>query len=178
MSGEDYLVSRARSGDREALARLVESHYDMMYRVALRWTKDPDVASDVVQDSCIKVINKITLFRGESRFSSWLSAIIMNTARLNFRKAKRFVSFPDSLADRQECAKPNPETRTQGRQALDQVMNQLRSGREGDYQLVMRRCLVGQSVDHISRETGLSVPTVKVRVHRARARLRKTLEHG
>ena len=66
-SGEDYLVSRARSGDRDALARLVEANYAMMYRVALRWTKDPDTASDVVQDSCIKVINTISFFRGEAR---------------------------------------------------------------------------------------------------------------
>ena len=175
---ESDLIRRAISGDRQAGSALFARHYDPMYRVALRCTRNPDLAWDVVQDSCLKALGKLSQFRGEAQFSSWVSAIVINTARASLRDANRFISYSDSFVPEQECVQPNPEKTFSGRQMLGRVMRQLRSHREEDFQLIFRRCLVGQSVGHISRETGLSIPSVKVRVHRARIRLRSCLDLG
>jgi RNA polymerase sigma-70 factor (ECF subfamily) len=173
---EGELVRAAQAGDATALERLFEAHYEMMYRQALRFTRDEERASDVLQESCIKVMHSIAEFRGEARFSSWMSTIVANTAHSYFRAERRFVPLQDDIVDRQVCIKPSPETLVNNRQRLRLAVDCLRQGRIGDYQLFVRRYVVGQSVSSISRDMGLSVPTVKTRVHRARERLKQSID--
>jgi RNA polymerase sigma-70 factor (ECF subfamily) len=175
-TSEHQLVCAAQAGDSTALERLFEAHYQTMYRLALRFTKDAQMAADVLQESCITVMRKIGDFRGEARFSSWMGTIVVNTARSQFRNEQRFVSLPDDVFDGRACVKPNPETLVNNRQRLDRAVDCLRRGRVGDYQLFVRRFVVGQSVSSISRDLGLSVPSVKTRVHRARERLKQSIE--
>jgi DNA-directed RNA polymerase specialized sigma24 family protein len=69
---------------------------------------------------------------------------------------------------------PNPEDTTAGRQLLTQVDEVLQDGRDGDYSLFFKRFVDGDSVKRISDDTGVSVPAIKTRVHRARNRLKST----
>ena len=72
-------------------------------------------------------------------------------------------------------AEPGPEELALQRQQLELTDNYLRQGRDGDYDLFVRRFVDGESVKTISEATGVSVPAIKTRVHRARARLRADL---
>ena len=71
---------------------------------------------------------------------------------------------------------PSPEAQTAERQLLTQVDQVLKDGREGDYHLFLKRFVDGDSVKTISNDTGVSVPAIKTRVHRARNRLKTTFD--
>ena len=86
---DDELVRRAREGDDEALSRLVERHHEMAYRVAMGYTRDPDLAGDVTQNAFVKAMRGLARFRGDSRFRTWLMSIVANEARSQLRSQGR-----------------------------------------------------------------------------------------
>lgn len=169
---ERALVELAREGDTQALNTLIEAHYPAMYHLALKYTRDPERAQDAAQESCVQVLRHLSQFRAESRFSSWMARIVINSARLRYRGEKRLVPVGDALATERPSADPEPEKRVADKQLLDLVDRFLQDTRDGDYQLFVRRFIDGESVKKISRETGISVPAIKTRVHRARQRLK------
>lgn len=173
---EQALLKRALNGDREALGDLFKIHYPSMYYLALRYTGSEDHAHDVLQDAYVRVIRHIGQFRGDSQFSSWMARIVINSARLRHRRNKRLVAVGDRLELDEVSPEVDPERRVSDHQLLTQVEEFLRSLREGDLQLFVRRFVRGQSVSLISAETGVSVPAVKTRVHRARSKLRARFE--
>lgn len=88
----------AARGDRAAFARLVNDHYDIIHRVALRWTGNRDDAEDIAQSVCMKLGQAIRGFRGESRFSTWLYRLTINAARDHHRMVAREARRADALA--------------------------------------------------------------------------------
>ena len=172
---ENALLVRAKAGDRSALSRLIRAHYSAMYHLALKYAHSRERAQDALQDSCVQVIRHIHNFRSESRFSSWMSQIVINSVRLGFRSDRRLVPVEIDHWNDKAVGAPTPEALTANRHYLTVVDDCLRGGRDGDYQLFFQRYVVGQSVSSISAETGVSVPAIKTRVHRARARLRARL---
>ena len=175
---ERALLCQAREGDRKAMERLISAHYPAMYHLALRYTRDPERALDATQDSCVQVVRHLAQFRSEARFSSWMARIVINSARLRYRSDKRLVPMPDGVWMETTAKTPSPEERTADRELLEQVDDLLRDGRDGDYNLFMKRFVDGDSIKIISDETGVSVPAIKTRVHRARNRLKDSLDTG
>jgi RNA polymerase sigma-70 factor (ECF subfamily) len=78
---DSELAKSAGKGDREAFRRLLERHYDMMHRVALRFTGSAADAEDIAQDVCLALVRKIRGFRGEALFSTWLYRVVVNACR-------------------------------------------------------------------------------------------------
>lgn len=93
MTDEDdiSLVERARAGDARSFARLVERHYERIYRLAYKWCGDQSDAEDIAQNVCVKLGRSIRQFDGRSAFSSWLYRVTLNTLRdyqrVNYRYA-------------------------------------------------------------------------------------------
>lgn len=73
------LARQAGAGDRAAFARLLEEHYDMIYRVAYRFTGSRDAAEDAAQEVCFALVDKLKKFRGDSSFTTWLYRVVINT---------------------------------------------------------------------------------------------------
>ena len=88
-TNDQELVDLAVSGDAAAFARLIESHYDMIFRVAFKWCADRDDAEDIAQDVCVKLGSVIHGFKGDAAFTSWLYRITLNAVRDFQRAAKR-----------------------------------------------------------------------------------------
>ena len=173
---EQTLVQRAQNGDQRALDRLLESHYQQMYYLALKVTREPLWAEDVTQEASLQVLRRIGQFRSESRFSSWLCRIVVNTALLRHRKEKRFVPMADIYSNGERSPEPTPEQLVGDRELLRRTDDFLASLREGDRELFIRRFVDGLSLQEISDETGLSLPALKSRFHRARLRLKEVSE--
>ena len=72
------LVERAQSGSREALEQLVTRHQRWIFNIVLRMLYLPQDAEDVTQEILIKLITKLSTYRGESRFRTWLYRIVVN----------------------------------------------------------------------------------------------------
>jgi len=85
---DQELVGLAVSGDAAAFARLIERHYDMIFRIAFKWCGDRDDAEDIAQDVCVKLGSVIHGFKGEAAFSSWLYRITLNAVR-DFQRANK-----------------------------------------------------------------------------------------
>ena len=85
---DSSLAAAAISGDREAFRRLVERHYDMIYRLAYRYVGVDADAKDIAQDVCITLATKLSRFRSRSRFSTWLYTIVINRCRDFSRRQK------------------------------------------------------------------------------------------
>lgn len=83
------LVEDVKKGDKHAFSQLVQRHQQAMVRVALRLTRDLELAEDVVQESFLKAYQKIDSFEGRSSFKSWLYQITMNTAKNRLRSQPR-----------------------------------------------------------------------------------------
>ncbi|MEP7240743.1 MAG: RNA polymerase sigma factor [Devosia sp.] len=83
------LVARAKSGDRQAFAALLEQHYEFIYRTACKWTGRKSDAEDVAQEVCIKLATAIQQFDGRSAFTSWLYRVTLNMVRDLQRSASR-----------------------------------------------------------------------------------------
>jgi len=75
------LVVRAQAGDRQAFSALIERHYDMIFRTAMKWAGHRSDAEDVAQEVCIKLATALKSFDGRSAFSSWLYRITLNAVR-------------------------------------------------------------------------------------------------
>ncbi|MFZ4737671.1 MAG: RNA polymerase sigma factor [Bradymonadia bacterium] len=175
---ENDLVAAACVGDRRAMQTLLTRHYTQMYHLALKVTRDPVRAEDVTQESCVQVLRRIQQFRGEARFSSWLSRIVVNTALLRHRRERRLVPTPEIYSPVAVSPEPEPEQQVSDRELLlltDAFLSELR---DGDRELFTRRFIDGLSLQSISDETGLSLPALKSRFHRARLRLKEASDRG
>lgn len=86
---DSRLIGLARGGDEIAFGRLVERHYDFVYRVAYRWCGRRVDAEDIAQEVCVRLGRAIRGFKGNAAFTSWLYALTLNAARDLARKSRR-----------------------------------------------------------------------------------------
>ena len=177
---ERELVTRAQQGDRAAFAALVRQHQDEVYTLARRLVGDPHLASDVAQEAMIRAWRALPKFRGDSRLSTWLYRVTVNTAWTHRERARRHRSAPlDEYiqvpapygADHPEVAGETLELRGRLRAALDNLP-------ESQRRVVVLKDIYGWSHADIAESMGITVTAAKVRLHRARARLARDLEES
>lgn len=91
------LVKKALQGDKNALNRLIQLHEPFIYNVAWKYTNNQDDAKDLTQEVLIKVITKLSTFKGESSFNTWVYRIVVNQFLQSKRKPMedRWESFDD-----------------------------------------------------------------------------------
>lgn len=75
------LIEAAQSGQREAFAQLLESEYDVMFRIAMQWCGVKEDAEDIAQQASMKLAHSIGQFRFESAFRTWLYRLVINCAK-------------------------------------------------------------------------------------------------
>ena len=94
---ESSLVAAARAGNREAFAALLERHYDRIHGFAWQLTGSRTDADDIAQDVCCTLVEKIGSFRGEAKFTTWLTGITFNACRDWRRRRGTFRAFTEKL---------------------------------------------------------------------------------
>lgn len=100
-AGDDpdaVLVASAKGGDRAAFGKLLERHYDRMHRVAWRITGSSHDAEDIVQEVCCALPGKLDGFRGEARFTTWLTGIVTNACLDHRRRAGALSRLKDRFS--------------------------------------------------------------------------------
>src|SRR5438876_865331 len=104
---DPILVTRAKDGDRDALAALCERHAPRVERLASHLLSDPEDARDAAQDALAKVCVRIRQFRGEAQFSTWLHRLVVNTCR-DFAERQRSRRCEPLVEDRRVAADGDP----------------------------------------------------------------------
>ena len=109
------LVEQARGGDRGALEQLVLRHQAWVYNIAVRMVFDPHDAEEVTQEVLVKVITRLSTFRGESRFRTWLYRIAANHV-LNMKRGRAeaqtltFAAYGAEIDRTPDLDLPDPKT--------------------------------------------------------------------
>lgn len=85
---DSELAAQALRGDRVAFRRLLERHYDLIYRIARRYVGSPADAEDIAQDVCLTLVTRLGQYGGRSRFTTWLCAVAINACRDFLRRRK------------------------------------------------------------------------------------------
>jgi RNA polymerase sigma factor (sigma-70 family) len=112
---DEELVAEAQAGDREALEALVRRHQAWVFNIAIRMVWRRDLAEDATQEILIKVVTKLSTFRAQSQFRTWLYRIAVNHL-LNLRKSaieEKLSTFTDlsrTLDATAELDLPDPQT--------------------------------------------------------------------
>ena len=163
-STDEELVQARREGDPDAFGVLFERYKDRMWAVALRTTRDPELAADAVQEGFLAAFRRLESFRGDAKFSTWLHRVVVNSALDRLRRLKPTQEWPEyDIADTRD-AHAQTDVRLDVRQALAQLP-------EGQ-----RLCLVlvdmeGLSVTEAATHLGIAEGTVKSRCARGRTAL-------
>ena len=171
------LVVAARDGDRQAFEQLVVATSSATYSLAHRLVGNEDDARDVVQEAYLRAYRGIRRFRGDAQFSTWLHRITANCAATHLGRRLRHrheeLDEDDGLADASPAHDPaaaaeSSALRDRLRTELAELPPRLRA-------VVVLRDIYDLPHDAIAAELGISVAAAKVRLHRARKRLRERL---
>ena len=176
---EHELLAKAQAGDREAFSVLARRHQHQVFTLAMRLAGEHDLAADIAQEALLRAWRGIGSFRGDARFSSWLYRITVNVAWTQLRRRSRTqyapleavestVASPSSFDD-PELAFETANLRGRLRRALLRLPQRSRV-------VVVLRDVYHWSHAQIAEALGISVSASKVRLHRARKRLRTMLE--
>jgi RNA polymerase sigma factor (sigma-70 family) len=176
---DNELISQVLSGDQQAYAGLVNRYQNYVFTLALRFTKNREDAEEVSQDIFIKAYRALSDFRGASKFSTWLYTIVNTTCITFLRKKRLEVHSLDNekvfeAADSQDSGMRANLVEQKSRVSMvNQAIKMLGTD---DAEVITLFYKGEQTLDEIAQILGIETNTAKVRLHRARARLKEKME--
>lgn len=170
---EKDALRSAQKGDPVGLGRLYELHKSRVYALCLRYTKNAFDAEDLTQEVFIQVFRKVSTYRGEAQFTSWLFKVALNVVRLHARRKRRDDRFvvepvPDDpmWLGHARCQNPGQTI------ALKEALGNLTSLRR---QAVLLHDIQGFTHHEIAWRMRATVVASKSRLHQAHIALRSML---
>lgn len=172
---EILLISRARTGDREAFGGLVEQYRDNVYRLAYRMCGNAYDADEAAQEAFVAAWRALPNFRGDAKFSTWLYRLTTNAAIDVMRREKRHQTVGDGeMIDVADDADSPQETveRTEQQEAVQKALSTLS---EEYREILLLRYMEELDYSEIAEVLQLPSGTVKSRINRAKAALKAAL---
>jgi RNA polymerase sigma-70 factor (ECF subfamily) len=197
------LVDSLRAGDESAFEMLIDRYHSSLLRLAMLYVPSRAVAEDVVQETWLGVLQGLARFEGRSSLKTWIFRILTNRARTRGQRegrsipfsavwnadddpaepaveAERFlppdhedaghwVSFPRNWDELPEERLLSQETRAQIQQAIDALPGSQR-------EVITLRDVEGWASEEVCNMLGISESNQRVLLHRARSKVRHTLE--
>ena len=164
------LVAAAVAGDRAAFEALLRKHYDRIHGLAWQLTGTRADADDIAQDVCCALVEKISGFRGEAKFSTWLCGITVNAARDFHRRRRSIRGLAQRLGVLAGLAAP-----LEGRDMYDAVWMQSQVAKLRPAYREAVALVIGQQLTHAeaAEVLGIAEATVSWRMHEVRRLLSK-----
>jgi RNA polymerase sigma-70 factor (ECF subfamily) len=172
---DEDLVRRYLEGDIQAFGTLVERHERRVYNLALRMTGREEDAKDATQDAFLSALRKLTGFRGEAAFTTWMHRVTVNACYDLLRKRQR----TPLLHEREDDGAPRPEPAAPDHAEAVELSIDVRRALQSvpeDFRAVLILCDV-QDLAYEDAAAALEIPvgTVKSRLHRGRVALARAL---
>ena len=177
------LVERTQGGDTRAFDELVKRYRDKVYRLAYKILRHEDDAAEALQDAFLSAYRGLKNFKAESTFSTWLYRVTTNAALMKYRKRREGHISLEQSQSKDDSAQPmeladwsalppeeleDQETWTVLSEAVEQLPEDLRI-------VFLRRDWLEESNAEVAEGLGLTVASVKSRLHRSRIQLRDRL---
>jgi len=175
------LIEQTLGGNQAAYADLIKRHQRFVFTLALRFSKNREDAEEIAQDCFIKAYRSLSNFQRQSKFSTWLYSIVYTTA-MTFLRKKRVDT--DSIDDEntyiqlENSASPHDVNSVENKSRsyyLNQAIAQLLPD---DAAIITLFYMGEQSLEEIGNTLGIEPNTVKVKLFRARQRLKEKLERN
>ena len=186
---EAELIAGVRAGDERSARHLVEQHAGRMLAVAGRFLDDGQEAEDAVQDAFASAFASIDRFRGDAGLGTWLHRIVVNAALKRLRAAQRRVDSAGDVdhlmpvfneADERLEALSSPiapaDRLLERKEIRELVRESIGRLPESHRAAILLRDIEGYSTQETAEALDLTTGAVKVRLHRARAALKRLLE--
>ena len=178
------MIAAVLAGEIQLYHDLIRPYERSVYVMALSYMKNAADAEDVAQEAFVRAFRKLSSFRAESKFSTWLISITINEARTRLRRQALVRMEPlDQLPDEDKGISPallrdwreipseaveRDEVRVLIQRAVEQLPEIYR-------QVFLLRDVQELTINETAEALNISIPTVKVRLHRARMMLQKQL---
>ena len=178
------MIAAVLAGEIQLYHELIRPYERSVYVMALSYMKSEADAEDVAQEAFIRAFRKLESFRAESKFSTWLISITINEARTRLRRQALVRMEPlDQLPDKDKSISPallrdwreipseaveREEVRNLIQLAVEQLPDIYR-------EVFLLRDVEELTISETAEALNISIPSVKVRLHRARMRLQKQL---
>lgn len=173
------LIEGILRGEQQLFAVLVDRYQNMVFSVAYRFTNNREDAEELAQSAFVKAYQSLANYRGDAKFSTWLYTVV-NSVCLTFLRKRRLETH--SLdnenvfhrADNMDSGMRANQVETKSKvQMVQQAIGMLAPD---DAQVLTLFYQGEQSLDEIGKIMGIDPNTAKVKLHRARQRLKTTLE--
>lgn len=175
------LIQRTLKSDQQAYALLVKRYERYVFTLALRFTKSREDAEEVAQDSFIKVYKSLGGFKQEARFSTWLYTIVYTTAMTSLRKRKANIVALDDESNFMQIADftvINDANTAESRSRSYYLNKAIRQLPADDATVLTLFYHAEQSLEEIAAIMNIETNGVKIKLFRARKRLKEKLEYN
>ena len=200
VAAEAALLERLRAGDEAAFDALVARHYATMLAVAQTYVKGRAVAEEVVQEAWLGVINGLDRFQGRSSLKTWILSILVNQAKTRGAREARSVPFSSLAPENEEPAVDSDRFRgpeesypghwrafpsnwgrsaavaVQDRETVRVVMAAIADLPAAQQTVIRMRDVEGYSAEEVCTALDVSEGNQRVLLHRARSKVRASLE--
>jgi RNA polymerase sigma factor (sigma-70 family) len=175
---DNDIIDSVLTGDQQAYTLLVDKYKSFVFTMAFRYTKNREDAEEVSQDIFVKAYRALADFRKESKFSTWLYTITSTTCITFLRKKKLEIHSLDNekifdIADSQDSGlRANMEQKSKA----IMVNKAIRLLKSDDAAIITLFYKAEQTLEEIAKALGIDANTAKVRLHRARTRLKDKMQ--
>jgi RNA polymerase sigma factor (sigma-70 family) len=173
------IISRVLKGDQQIFAELVSRYQNYVFTLVLRFTENREDAEEVSQDVFVKTYRSLADFRGDSKFSTWLYTIARTTCITFLRKKKLETTSIDNektllqLENKESSFNANVVEQKSRTAMVNEAIKLLSPD---DAQIITLFYKAEQSLEEIGNILGMEPNTIKVKLHRARQRLKDKME--
>jgi len=173
------IIERTLAGDTQVFSELVKRYQNFVFTITLRYTPNREDAEEIAQDAFIKAYKSLGSFRGESKFSTWLFTITTTSCLSFLRKKKPDIRSLDNekvmaVVENTDSGFSANQMETKSRVTMVNEAIQLLSPDDANILTLFYKG--EQSLEEISVVMGIEANAVKVRLHRARARLKEKMQ--
>ena len=184
---DEQVVTRVLAGETELFEVLMRRHNQRLFRTARAIVRDAAEAEDVTQETYVRAFAQLAQFENRAMWSTWVTRIAVNEALARVRRRGRFVTTDierledgsmEPFDDVSRAAEPGPEAKASERELVG-FLERAVDGLPDIYRIVfVLREVEGLSTSDTAASLEISEDLVKVRLHRARAELRRVMEAG
>ena len=176
---DSEIIQRVLQGDHQSYAEIVKRYQNFVFSITLRYTDNREDAEEISQDVFVKAYRSLADFRGASKFSTWLYTIVTTSCITFLRKKKLDTRSLDNeqvfeLADSQDSDFRANQVEQKSRIAM--VNDAIKLLNPDDAKMITLFYKGEQTLEEIGQIMGIEPNAAKVRLHRARQRLKEKME--
>jgi len=174
---DEEIIIEIKNGNIEAYSEIVRRYNQRLYRIAVSYGVMDDDAEEVIQLAYISAYEKLSQFRGEAKFSTWLIRILINECLMLKRQQKRIVKIEESDdVTFSGNNHHNPEENYMNIERKEMLEEAVKRLPEKYRTVFIFKEIEEMSIEEISDSLGISKVNVKVRLHRAKSMLKEDIK--